>query len=113
MVTAFFVYGAVITTNVVFDPTPHPDPANHQFTQLERKWVSSGDWRDSLYFALNVIEHEGNMAAQLTPDNFRTRAGQRNFDLARDDDIVRLCVLPGLWGIPWVQCVTVMGRYRE
>jgi len=112
MFVAFFAYGAVVTTNVVFDYTPHPDPANHQFTQLERKWSSTSDGRTSFNFALNVIEHEDNMTVQLTPDNFRVSVSNRNFVRAYEDNIVRLCVLPGLWGISWVQCVVVM-QYQE
>ena len=110
--TAVFAYGAVVTTNIELDPTPHPHPDRHQFTQLERMWVSEGEYGDSFNFSLNVIDHADNMPVQITPDSFNVRTGSINFERAQEDDIIRLCVMPGLWGIPWVQCVTVMISLR-
>jgi len=110
---ACFVYGAIITTNALFDQAPHPSPANHQFTQLERMRVSTGEWSDRFNFTLDVIDHEGNMDVQLTPDNFRISVRRRTYDVAVESDVVRLCVMPGLWGLPWVRCVAVLTQYRD
>lgn len=107
LVVFAFVYGALISTNIEFDTQVHPDPSNHQYAQIERMRISSGDYTDWHYLTLSVIDHPGNMDARLTPDNFDINVSRSAFDRAEEGNIVRLCVLPGLWGIAWVSCVTM------
>ena len=107
IIAGIFAFGAMLTTNVEFDPAPHPSPERHVFTQFERGRVStSRNAPDRYILTLNAPDYD------VTPDSFDVSVSRRVFDLAEDGDIVRLCVHPGLWCMQWVGCVTVMTTLR-